>query len=238
LKFKIYVVVLLVLLLPRTYTYLFFHSISVIEVIQSPSYNLFAWTAGGIWCWVNGFCIWTLSTNINDRKSLDVLDGVGVFLFVCGLLIETISDLQKYFFNIHHESGKNNKFINHGLWKWSRHPNYFGEITLWYGISIICVGGTNSIWLETLSFNNAFHMFIIFVTPIWSMLFLSFTSLMLLEKNGNNKWGDGNATETGNIWRKYKRETPILFPNRLPLYSEFFRSFHSTLEGGQGHHDC
>jgi steroid 5-alpha reductase family enzyme len=56
-------------------------------------------------------------------------DIIGVILFLFGLIIESVSDMQKFSFNMRRED----KFeiIQSGLWKYSRHPNYFGEITLW-----------------------------------------------------------------------------------------------------------
>ena len=59
----------------------------------------------------------------------------GFFVWLTGFLIEVIADNQKKKFK---ENIKNkDQFISHGLWSWSRHPNYFGEIILWLGISII-----------------------------------------------------------------------------------------------------
>lgn len=60
---------------------------------------------------------------------------VGAIFFVCGFLIESISDWQlKVFKQRSHGTGK---VCDVGFWKYSRHPNYFGEITLWVGIAIV-----------------------------------------------------------------------------------------------------
>ena len=88
------------------------------------------------------------------------------------------------------------------MWGWrhgrySRHPNYCGEIFLWLGVSLLCVGGTAApyrTWLLCL------------VSPAWSFLFLLFTSLMLLEKRSDSKWGQYKA------YNAYKAATPVLFP--------------------------
>ena len=185
------------------------------QLIKTPSYNLFAWTSGGSWCWLNGFCLWTLFSNTQDETELTSLDYFGLFVFILGLLIETIADLQKYAFNAQHKSGTNNKWIEIGLWSWSRHPNYVGEIMLWTGISIVCIGGNNSVLLN--NDNNGIQVItlgIISITPIFSCFFLVFTSLMLLEKRGDKKWGKLSA------WKQYKRTTPVLFPARLPTMRE------------------
>ena len=61
-------------------------------------------------------------------------DYIGWSLFGVGFLFETIADLQKTLF----KANENNrgKFITSGLWGISRHPNYFGEIILWFGLYI------------------------------------------------------------------------------------------------------
>lgn len=215
-------------LLTTVLFFLLFFSVALVycflcAVIQAPAYNLFAWTTGGTWCWANGFCLWVLTSNAQDKKDLDVLDYIGVFFFVVGLSIETMADLQKYNFNKNHVSGSNAKWISGGLWGWSRHPNYVGEITLWFGLSLICLGGVSSISRQN---KNIVRMGLVLVTPIWSMFFLIFTSLMLLEKSGDVKFGrKGERKKTGykkaiRQWNLYKQKTPILFPTRLPTVGD------------------
>ena len=59
-------------------------------------------------------------------------DILGLLLFTIGFLFEAISDWQLRVFK---QGGANKgKIITHGLWRYSRHPNYFGEATLWWGI--------------------------------------------------------------------------------------------------------
>lgn len=66
--------------------------------------------------------------------SLSVLCMAGLVISGLGLMIETISDYQKFVFK---SNPKNSgKWIESGLWKYSRHPNYFGEILFWWGIFI------------------------------------------------------------------------------------------------------
>ena len=129
------------------------------------------------------------------------LDLLGFFLFAFGLGIETVADLQKYSFNASFASGNNNNWISSGLWSWSRHPNYCGEILLWLGLSFVSVGGIENLKQMTLP-----NIAIVLTTPIWSITFLVFTSLMLLEKRADKRWG---RLET---YQNYKRRVPVLFP--------------------------
>merc|ERR1712060_373804 len=91
----------------------------------------------------------------------------------------------------------NKEWIAVGLWSWSRHPNYCGEIIIWTGLSLTCLDG-GSFELR--------GMILTAVTPLWSFFFLVFTSLMLLEKRADAKWGQDAA------YQRYKSQTPVLFP--------------------------
>jgi steroid 5-alpha reductase family enzyme len=171
------------------------------KLITSTSYNLFGWTSGGTWCFFNCFCLWMIAdcpggVHEDNHSSFTFLDIVGIIIFIIGFTVEIVSDIQKYKFNAKYSSGSNSKWIETGLWAYSRHPNYAGEISLWVGIALICCG-------ENIS---AFGVFASVVTPVWSLFFLVFTSLMLLEKRADLKWGNLKA------YNDYKRNTPVLFP--------------------------
>ena len=73
--------------------------------------------------------------NMNSFGS--VTDIIGSLLFVIGFLFEAISDAQKNKFKSIVEN--KNRTCMKGLWKYSRHPNYFGESLLWWGVGIICL---------------------------------------------------------------------------------------------------
>lgn len=94
------------------------------------------------------FWVWTVSLPITFLNSPYVTrfpqpkfgtgrDIVGLIFFVVGLAIETIADQQKYAFRSKNQD--KNAFMRTGLFSWSRHPNYFGEIILHFGIWMICL---------------------------------------------------------------------------------------------------
>jgi len=72
-----------------------------------------------------------------------VLFLVGLDLFVVGFALETIADYQLSKFKS--ESRNAGKTMSEGLWAWSRHPNYFGEMVLWWGIGL-CGFAVSGIW--------------------------------------------------------------------------------------------
>jgi len=61
----------------------------------------------------------------------------GVALWSTGLLIEAVADAQKSSFKARDEN--RGRFITSGLWRYSRHPNYFGEMLVWWGLFVLAV---------------------------------------------------------------------------------------------------
>merc|ERR1712087_173396 len=107
-----------------------------------------------------------------------------------------VADIQKSAWNQHVKSGGQASWIDSGLWRYSRHPNYFGEIVAWQGMAIIAMGGAVN-WTRAC---------LALVSPLWSGFFLVFTSLMLLEKRVDAKF----AKVPG--YDRYKQRTPVLVP--------------------------
>ncbi len=94
-----------------------------------------------VWVFVlNGLFLLIMSLPsimVNTQKSgqLTIVDAFGFLLWVIGFYFESMSDYQLHWFMQNPEN--KGKIMEEGLWKYSRHPNYFGEITMWWGIFII-----------------------------------------------------------------------------------------------------
>ena len=104
------------------------------EIKVSFSKFLVTWTLSALWVFITSANALTTIIN-NVPLSGDIVAYVGIVVWVLGFLFEVISDEQKKRF--HHESKNSGDFISDGLWRYTRHPNYFGEIMLWSGIAII-----------------------------------------------------------------------------------------------------
>lgn len=118
---------------------------------------------------------------------------IGSILFIIGLSIESIADHQKYRFKSRPEN--HSEFMHSGLWKYSRHPNYFGEILLWWGIA-----------LPGLSIFHGFEL-LYFIGPLAITLLLLFVSgIPILEKSWQEKWGSRED------YRDYTTRTSLLIP--------------------------
>ena len=130
----------------------------------------------------------------NGNKSFTVISAVGIVIWFCGLLLETIADYQKYTF-INNPVNKGS-WIDQGVWKYSRHPNYLGEMMVWIGLYLFMV--------STFSLGEAF---IGSIGPLYIIILISFVSgVPLLEKAANSRWGDNPN------YQKYKKRVGVLFP--------------------------
>ena len=148
------------------------------------------WTLQGLWVFLTSVAA---VTAITSRKIIepDLFLYIGSFLWVFGFLFESIADYQKRKFR----SENKNKFIQSGLWSISRHPNYFGEIVLWFGIALIA--------FPTLVGSQ----YISLISPVFVYLLLTRVSgVHILEKHADDTWGKKKD------YKAYKEKTPVLFP--------------------------
>ncbi|NHJ02937.1 MAG: DUF1295 domain-containing protein [Candidatus Heimdallarchaeota archaeon] len=162
------------------------------KIKQSVSRFLLTWTLQGLWV---SFTIAAALAAITaeQRVGFDVFAIIGLVIWIIGFGFESIADYQKSKFRS--DPLNQGKFINTGLWSVSRHPNYFGEILLWIGISIIALPTLQGWRLLTL------------VSPVFvTVLITKVSGLPLLEKYADEKWGGQEDYE------KYKKRTPVLIP--------------------------
>merc|ERR1711865_1344659 len=116
-------------------------------------------------------------------------DVAGLVVFIIGFLIEVISDEQLRLHMKDKSPGKE-KFIKKGLWRYSRHPNYFGEAMLWWGIYLIACS-TKYGWTT-------------FIAPIFIGVLVRFVSGVPL--------GTEVKYKENELWQEYCRETNIFVP--------------------------
>lgn len=80
-----------------------------------------------------------------NGKTLNALTLVGLLIWCLGFYFEAVGDYQLEVFK--RDSANKGKIIQSGLWQYTRHPNYFGEATMWWGISVMAFGATYSPWV-------------------------------------------------------------------------------------------
>ena len=166
------------------------------EVKTSFVRFLIYWTVQGLWVSLTLAAALAAITSMT-RRDLGIYAFFGFLLWVAGFSIEVIADRQKSTFRA--DPNNANKFINTGLWSWSRHPNYFGEILLWVGVAIIAIPVLSGWQWVTL------------ISPIFVAILLTRVSgIPILEKLADEKWG-GQAE-----YEDYKAKTPVLIPRPPP----------------------
>ena len=106
------------------------------NIKNRPARFFLAWTLQGLWVLLTAACALAVITGGN-REPLGLIGYVGIAVWTIGILIEIVADQQKSAFRA--DPANKGKFITTGLWAWSRHPNYFGEIVLWTGMAIIAI---------------------------------------------------------------------------------------------------
>ena len=162
------------------------------ELKTSFSRFLLTWTMQGLWVSLTLAAALAAITT-TTRKGLDVFALIGFLVWALGFTFEVVADAQKSRFRADPEN--KGKFIHTGLWAWSRHPNYFGEIVLWIGVAIIALPVLQGWQWVTL------------ISPVFVTLLITRVSgVPLLEKRADEKWGGQEDYEA------YKERTPVLIP--------------------------
>jgi steroid 5-alpha reductase family enzyme len=161
------------------------------QIKRSAPRFLVAWTLQGLWVFLTSSA--ALAAMSSSSSELGMLDIVGATVWLFGFSVEVVADRQKSAF----KESRPGQFIDTGLWAWSRHPNYFGEIVIWIGVGIIAAGVLQDWqWVTMVS-----PMFVIF-------LLTRVSGLPQLEERGDERWGGTAAYEA------YKAQTPVLVPRR------------------------
>lgn len=125
--------------------------------------------------------------NSIEVSNITWLSVLGILVWLVGFFFEVVGDwqLSKFIKNPENKG----KLMKYGLWKYTRHPNYFGEVTLWWGIFLISL----------VSLNSVFNI----VGPLTITILILFVSgVSLLEKKYEGR----------KDFEEYKRETSIFLP--------------------------
>jgi steroid 5-alpha reductase family enzyme len=159
-----------------------------------PSFIRFltTWTLQGLWVtFTLAAALAAITTT--TRKELGVFALIGFLIWVAAFAIEVTADAQKSRFRA--DPQNKGKFINTGLWAWSRHPNYFGEIVLWIGVAVIALPILRGWQWVTL------------ISPVFvTLLITRISGVPILERRADEKWGGQEDYEA------YKERTSVLIP--------------------------
>lgn len=171
---------------------------------EDPRYARWREESGDRWWWLSlfkvfllqGAILWVVSLPIQLAMTLPeparftVWDAIGELLWAVGFLYEAIADAQLRAFK---RDPRRSGILDQGLWRTSRHPNYFGEAVLWWGIGIAALSvATAETWAA-----------VSLLSPVLMTLLLRYVSgVPLAERQMRGREG----------WQEYQRRTPIFIP--------------------------
>lgn len=152
---------------------------------------LMTWTLQGLWVFTT-FAAGLTALTSGSQHGIDGFVIAGTGLWLIGFLIEVIADKQKSAFR--NDPANRNKFIHHGLWARSRHPNYFGEIVLWTGVAVVAIPALEG-W-----------QYVTLISPVFVFVLLTkISGVRMLEQQAQRKWGNDQT------YRAYHERTPSLW---------------------------
>ena len=134
-------------------------------------------------------CVAPAVTAITVGSAITVGAVLSLTLSVLATVLQTVSDIQMH----NYRKNKTTPFIRVGLWKYSRHPNYLGEILMWWGVGLGAC------------FSVGFHPLLLVGATVNTLMFL-FISIPMADKRQAQKDG----------WAEYKSATRMI----LPLYKK------------------
>jgi steroid 5-alpha reductase family enzyme len=124
------------------------------------------------------YCLWIFWPGlVPNQIYIPLLIWMGAFISLGAAIIELIADEQMRVFK---KTAKAGEYITTGIWKYSRHPNYFGEISFWFGLWVMMMGVAPDCWWTGIGFVAMLALFLFASVP------------MMEEKNLKNKPGYGD----------------------------------------------
>ncbi len=128
------------------------------------------------------------SLGFADQESVGLLSWLGVVVFAVGLAFEAIGDAQLTRFR--RDPSTKGQVMDRGLWRYTRHPNYFGDATVWWGLWLVAVGSGAAWWT--------------FIGPLlMSYLIVRVSGVKMLE---------ADMAERRPAYREYMERTSAFFP--------------------------
>ena len=142
---------------------------------------------------LQGILMWLISAPLlgaqyyGEAKSINVPDLIGIFFWITGFVFEAGGDWQLKAFKA--DPGNKGKVLDTGFWRYTRHPNYFGDSSVWWGYGFICLAAGS--WLPAMG------------SVLMTLLIIKVSGVSLLEKS---------LKEQKPQYREYIRKTSAFIP--------------------------
>lgn len=182
------------------------------EIKKNPLLFSGAWLGQATWVTLSGLPVWLINAVPAAKQARfgGVLDLVGVGIWAGAFGLEILADRQKSAWRQAKNDKKHDEpFIKSGLWGWSRHPNYAGEITLWAGPSLLALPTVLAAAHTSNPLSTrlpSYFPYLLAIPCVFEYFLLTKASgVPLLEESGDKKYGHLKE------WREYKEKVPVLF---------------------------
>jgi len=143
----------------------------------------------------------------NTNPTLSILEFIGLAIWVSAFVIESISDVQKMkFLQDMRKAGEKNKVCNVGLWRYSRHPNYFAEWMVWNALVIASIPS----WIELKSI-EPLHVWILLGVGLLYVSRIMYTTLVYYT---GAKPAEYFSVQKRPEYKDYQETTNMFFPGR------------------------
>lgn len=141
---------------------------------------------------IQGLLMWIialpLQVGISQSQDWHPLTAIGVILWIAGLLFEAVGDYQLASFKA--DAANDGRVMNRGLWRYTRHPNYFGDFLVWWGFYMVAIESDSWWWT-------------IIGPLVMSFLLIRVSGVRLLESSLRKRVGG---------YEEYVRDTSAFFP--------------------------
>ncbi|CAI2166878.1 9917_t:CDS:10, partial [Funneliformis geosporum] len=183
------------------------------KVKKKPIIFMVYWLLQATWIFVTGLGVYSVNALPKEVQSdLCLFDHIGAAIWLFGITLEVIADNQKTEFRNNPENKE--KFIKSGLWSLSRHPNYFGEIILWYGVTLLCSPTITQVSQSNPEIVRPLYAYFVWLSPIFTTLMITkLSGIPILEKSSDKKFGRLEE------YQLYKERTNVLFPWHFHTFS-------------------
>ncbi|PWN50037.1 DUF1295-domain-containing protein [Violaceomyces palustris] len=175
------------------------------EIKKDPAKFFGAWMMQATWIAMTALPVFLVNSIPRaSQPSLGVRDYAGLAIWLAGMGLEIVADNQKTRWRREKDQGKHQeKFLESGVWSWSRHPNYFGEVTLWTGQYVLSI----SALANAQPFYRPWVAGAAIVSPALEYALIRYLSgVPLLEKSAETRFKDDPR------WKEYKSKVPCFVP--------------------------
>lgn len=166
----------------------------------------FFWSFQVVWVWVVSLPLTFINSSYMVDVPVNAVDYVAWSLWGVSFVVEAVADQQRYSFSRNRRQPRAKPFLDSGLWRYSRHPNYFGEIVIWFSIWLSAANGLWSTHVE--------QAIIALCSPLLTFVLLMFVSgIPMAEKR------DDVRNHRLMAYKQYKYRTSILIPIPPSIYA-------------------